>query len=111
MAETTPSKRTARAERRAYWQGHVQCWRASGQSKQAYCHEHGLKPANLYRWCAKLGDGQSQGPRFVPLQLPLVAGNGCVMELALGGGRVLRIGADADPRWVSQLVRELEREC
>lgn len=111
MAETTPSKRTPRVERRAYWQGHVQRWRASGQSKQAYCRDHGLKPANLYRWCAKLGDGQSQRPRFVPLQLPLLAGNGYVMELALGGGRVLRIGADADPRWVSQLVRELEREC
>ncbi len=61
MAETTPSKRTPRAERRAYWQGHLQRWRASGQSKQAHCREHGLKPANLYRWCAKesyRGQGQ-----------------------------------------------------
>ena len=86
-------------------------WRDSGQSKQAYCREHGLKPANLYRWCAKLGDGQRQGPRFIPVQLPRLAGNGYAMELVLSGGRVLRIGADADPLQVSQLVQALERVC
>ena len=74
MAEATPSKRTPRATRRAYWQGHVQRWRTSGQSKQAYCRKHRLKPANLYRWCAKLADGQRQGPRFVPVQLPMLGG-------------------------------------
>jgi hypothetical protein len=111
MAETTANKRTSRTERRAYWQAHVQGWRDSGQSKQAYCRDHGLKAANLYRWCAKLGDGQRKGPRLVPVQLPMLAGNGYAMELALSGGRVLRVGADVDPHWVSQLVRELEREC
>jgi hypothetical protein len=111
MAETNPSNRTPRAERRAYWQAHVQRWRDSGQSKQAYCREHGLKPANRYRWCAKLDDGQRQGPQLVPVQLPMLGGNGYAMEPALGGGRVLRIGADADPHWVCQLVRELERVC
>ena len=110
MAETTPNKRTSRAETRAYWQAHVQRWRDSGQSKQAYCREHGLRPANLYRWCAKLGEGQRPEPRFVPVQLPMV-GNGYPMEMVLGGGRVLRIGTDADPHRVSQLVQELERVC
>ena len=111
MAETNPTKRTSRVERRAYWQAHVEGWKDSGQSKQAYCRDHGLKPANLYRWCAKLGEGQRQGPRFVPVQLPVLAGNGYAMELELSGGRLLRIGADADPHRVCQLVRELERVC
>jgi hypothetical protein len=110
MAETPPNKRNARTETRAYWQAHVHRWRDSGQSKQAYCREHGLRAANLYRWCAKLGEGPRQGPRFVPVQLPMV-GNGYPMELVLGGGWVLRIGTDADPRRVSELVQELERIC
>jgi hypothetical protein len=110
MAETPPNKRTSRAETRAYWQAHVQRWRDSGQGKQAYCREHGLRAANLYRWCAKLGEGQRQGPRFVPVQLPMV-GNDYPMELVLGGGRVLRIGADVNPQRVCELVQALERQC
>lgn len=111
MAETTPIKSTSRAERHAYWQAQVEGWRDSGQSKQAYCRDHGLKPGNLYRWCAKLGDGPRQGPRFVSVQLPKLAGNGYAMELVLRGGRVLRIGPDADPLQVSQLVQALESVC
>lgn len=111
MAEVEQIKGTSRAERRAYWQAHVEQWRGGGQSKQAYCREHGLKPANLYRWCAKLDDGEHSGVRFVPVQLPTLTGNRYTLELTLSGGRVLRIGTDADPRWVSQVVRELERVC
>jgi hypothetical protein len=40
-----------------------------------------------------------------------MVGNAYPMELVLGGGRVLRIGTDADPRWVSELVQKLERVC
>jgi hypothetical protein len=44
------------------------------------------------------------------VQLPMV-GNDYPMELVLGGGRVLRIGADVNPQRVCELVQALERQC
>ncbi len=102
---------STREERRAYWQAQVEQWQRSGLSKQAYCREHGLTAASLYRWCAKLDDGKKAKPGFIPLRLSGVVANGFALELTLGDGRVVRIGSDADPVWVAQLVRELERAC
>ena len=100
-----------REGRRAYRQSQVQQWQRSGLSKQAYCREHGLKAASLYRWCARLRAGETTQPGFVPVRLPSIAANGYALELMLVNGGVLRIRADADPVWVSQVVRELERGC
>ncbi len=113
MTETVSEHGTVstREGRRAYWQLHVEQWQRSGQSKQAYCREHGLKAASLYRWCAKLRDGDLRRPGFIPLRLASIAPNDYALELMLRDARVLRVGADADPVWVSQLVRELERAC
>lgn len=113
MAEAVSEHETlsTREGRRAYWKSHVEQWQRSGQSKQAYCREHGLKPANLYRWCARLREAQETKPGFIPVRLSNVAPNGHVLELVLVDGRMLRMGADTDPVWVSQLVRELERQC
>ncbi len=113
MAEAVSEHGTdsTREARRAYWQAHLEQWKRSGLSKQAYCREHGLKAASLYRWCAKLGDGEKAKPGFIPLRLSSVVANGFALKLTLGDGRVLRIGTAVDPVWVAQLVRELERAC
>lgn len=113
MTEDVSEQRglSTRDERRAYWLAHVEKWQQSGQSKQAYCREHGLKAGSLYRWCAKLHRGEKLKPTFIPVRLPRVTDNGYALELMLVNGGVLRIGADADPAWVAQLVRELERLC
>lgn len=97
--------------RRAYWREHIEKWQQSGQSKQAYCREHSLKTANLYRWCAKLLKGEQRRPQFIPVRLPTLSANRYGLELMLVNGRVLRMGDDVDPVWVSQLVQELERAC
>ena len=113
MTEAVSDQETVltREGRRAYWQSQVRQWQRSGLSKQAYCREHGLKAASLYRWCARLRAGETTQPGFVPVRLPSVGANGYALELMLVNGGVLRIGAGADPLWVSQLVRELERGC
>ena len=113
MTEAVSEQETlsTREGRWAYWKSHVEQWKRSGLSKQAYCREHGLKAASLYRWCTRLRDREKAKPSFIPVRLPSIAANGYALELELVDGRMLRIGADADPVWVSQLVRELERRC
>ena len=112
MAEPQQKQKTSRAERRAYWQFHIAGWKESGQSKQAYCREHHLNPASFYRWHRILRGGESDhAPSFIPLRLPVVTANRYAIELRLADGRELRIGGDADPWWVAQLVRALETPC
>jgi len=41
-------------EREALWRRHVEAWRASGGTQQAYCEAHGLKAASLSYWHQRL---------------------------------------------------------
>ena len=111
MVEIQKSKPAGRVAKRAFWQSHMEGWKGSGQSKQAYCREHGLNSASFYRWHGKLVDGESKGPRFVSVHLPVAPSNGYAVEITLGNGRLVRIGRDADPVWVAHLVRALEAPC
>ena len=111
MADIQQSKKGTRAERRAYWQSHIAAWEMSGGSKQAYCREHGLTPGSFDRWHGKLRGVEANGSPFIPLRLPMRASSDYAIELTLGNGRSLRIGADADPAWIAQVVRALEAAC
>lgn len=41
-------------EREAYWRGHVDDWRASGETQRAYCERLGLKAPLLSYWQLRL---------------------------------------------------------
>jgi hypothetical protein len=43
-----------REDRRAFWRGHVQAWRQSGQRRDAYCAEHGLNAQTFNVWVGRL---------------------------------------------------------
>lgn len=100
MTEETSanSKLSTREGRRAYWREHIENWQQSGQSKQAYCREHGLKSASLYRWCGKLLRGEQRRPQFIPVRLPTIPAKRYAIELMLVNGRVLRIGDSSTAR-------------
>jgi hypothetical protein len=36
------------------WGQHVRAWRRSGQRREAYCHEQGLKPQTFNAWVGRL---------------------------------------------------------
>ncbi len=111
MAAVQEGQEAVGVERRAYWQSHVEGWKRSGQSKQAYCRERGLNRGSFQRWCGRLLREKPTPPQFIPVCLPKVPSAGYALELTLSNGRVLRIGDDADPAWVSQLVQALEGAC
>ena len=47
-------------ELEAHWRGHVDAWRASGDSQRAYYEEHGLRSHSLSCWHLRLA--QRSGP-------------------------------------------------
>lgn len=58
-----PSWGEWRRSRAAWWQGHVEARRASGESRTAYCRRQGLNPGGLYHWERKLGTASEDGRR------------------------------------------------
>ncbi len=82
------------SELEASWAEHLDAWRASGLSQNAYCRQHGLRPNRLSYWKRKLAapsDGDkpvacTQSPAFVPLHVShrAVTGNGLRLLLPNG---------------------------
>jgi hypothetical protein len=52
-----PSLAEWRQRRAAWWRGHVEARRASGESRTAYCRRNDLNPGGLYHWEHKLSGG------------------------------------------------------
>jgi hypothetical protein len=81
-----------RTERREAMLAHVAAWQQSGQSRKAYCAEHGLAINTLHHWCAR---SRRAGPRtgFSPVEVTAPPGlelhypNG--VRLLLPAGTVL----------------------
>lgn len=109
-ARTGRRKTGSREERRAYWREHIERWRQSGQSKQAYCRSQGLNPASFYRWQGKLNGVAKKTPGFIPVRLAKGLPS-YPIEVTLGNGVVIRLDNDADEALIRQLLPELGRGC
>ena len=92
-------------ELRAFWRGHVEQWRTSGQSQAAYCREHGLTDHRLRYWkrcfLPEAVAEEFSGPEgFLPVQLvsnstaPATVDSGITVRLPTGLGLELRSGFD-----------------
>jgi hypothetical protein len=53
-APKTGPTQSAQPDRRTFWFGHVQAWKASGLPRTVYCHQHGLSPHAFNAWVARL---------------------------------------------------------
>lgn len=62
-----------REEKRRYWSRHIQSWRQSGQTAQAYCRRHQLKSHQFQYWrqVFETPAGQRQAPKsgFIELNV------------------------------------------
>jgi len=127
-----------RRRRAGEWRGLVQEWRKSGETRDAFASARGVKPTTLGWWASELtrrsrlsptekratqGEpamflpvrvvGEAPGPRGIlafdarPREVG-PATSERYAEIALGGGRVLRIPLGADAAWVGQLVMALQ---
>ncbi len=101
------AKTTRRWGRRTpqQWQALLARQAASGQSVEAFCRDESITPGSFYRWRKQLGGKESlaqdtgqdsaQAPTFVDMGAvggaDSGAGDGWELELALGGGVVLRL--------------------
>ena len=83
-------------ERRDYWSRHIEAWRQSGQSRKAYCEEHGLSYWSMRDWIRKLAEpAEPASQRLVELERvgggAEHGGERAPMELVVGDRYVLRL--------------------
>ena len=118
-------------DRARHWRGLVDAWETSGLSQAEFCRRRGVKAVTFGWWKRRLkgarkptgglrgsGDGSKAHGHadFVEVALPQTApagestssaAPGCY-EIALNGGRVIRLPHAFEPRVVVQLVTVLE---
>ena len=90
------------------------CMAGSGQSRAVFAASRGIAPRTLSWWVWKLEqerDGEPDAPQFVPVEVAeerdRVASTDRAAAVMEHGTASILIGPDADPRWVTALVREL----
>ena len=83
-------------ERRDYWSRHIEAWRQSGQSRKAYCEEHGLSYWSMRDWIRKLAAAPAPASQGLVELAPVGdgtehGGERAPIELAVGDRYVLRL--------------------
>ena len=102
-------------ERRDYWSRHIEAWRQSGQSRKAYCEEHGLSYWSMRDWIRKLaGPAEPASQRLVELE-PVGGGaqhggERAPIELAVGDRYVLRLWPHLRAAQLREVLAILEGE-
>jgi hypothetical protein len=105
-----PSKATSEALS-GYWQQHIDVWRASSQSQQAFCKAHDLSYTRFMYWRRKLerqpaGDRDPSSSALVPViyRPPSTAAG---LSLVLPNGLELRGLAEDNLALAQQLLDRL----
>ena len=90
-------------ERRQFWLGHVQAWRASGLTQVAYCQQHGLKPKAFSYWSRQQRQGNPP-LTLVPVAVRPSSAHG-ELRLQHSSGWQLVVPTTRDSGWLAALLR------
>jgi hypothetical protein len=88
-------------------------WQASGKSAAAFAAEHDFSATRLAYWAKQIETGapNPKGPRFVAVpiaaRIPTTSRGARGVEIEVDG-LTLRVGDDADVRYVARLVAALQ---
>jgi transposase len=111
-------------DREQFWQDHIAGWKSSGLSLRLYSEEQGLKAGTLSYWSSRLkaqsaeAPAPSSGPEatFLAVRvaeptvaMPMPEPPDERIELALPGGRVVRVGRGFDAATLDRLLEVVER--
>lgn len=93
-------------------------YRRSGLSQRDFVQSHGLGLSTLAKWLREDRRTDVQPPKrndSVPFQevnlSPQFRPTGWAAEVALADGAVLRLSAQADTTWATELMQALRRPC
>lgn len=90
------------------WAHHIEQFRASGMTRVAYCHEHGLKVHQLGYYIGRANRSKHQDKKGTFARVAIAgltparwAGGA---RLCFGNGVSLEVEASPDPIWIAQVI-------
>jgi hypothetical protein len=97
-----------------FWRAHVQGWKRSGLSQQAYCGGQRLSLSGLKYWAAKLRSGRPRDNRLVEVThgMGRAAESGTAtttIELVVEGRYLLRVPAGTTKEHLANVLAAVER--
>ena len=109
------SKEGGEAQKKTYWQEHIQAWGQSGVSQAHYCKARSLPLSTFQYWRRKINQDSNDPPRFFPLAVmpsieALDKSSPGKLRVILGDRRfVLEIGEDFSETTLKKLIVALEQ--
>ena len=109
------SKEAGEAQKKTYWQEHIQAWEQSGLSQADFCKARSLALSTFQYWRRKIGQGCNDSPRFYPLAImpsieALDKSSPGILRVILGDRRfVLEIAEDFSEKALKKLIVILEQ--
>jgi hypothetical protein len=109
MEDKKTSREQVLAEKRRYWERHIQSWRVSGLSQTGYQRKHHLPKWQFFYWKRKFDrsvafDGVSLVPISLPPALPAAS-----LILVVNGRYRIEISEGFQPAVLEQVLRVVDR--
>ena len=109
--EAVPTTPLQGAERRRYWQEHIERWRSSGMTQKDYCRQNGLKWSTFHYWKQRLRE-KSSPLNIVQVSLGPVEVSNNVQDwhglvLLIGDLYKVQVGDEFNPATLARLVQTL----
>lgn len=109
---------TNQDEKRLTWQRHIEAWKSSGKTQQAYCDENNIRPNQMWYWNRQLrpkttadttqaAKQKHKGSAFVPVQIDPCDVHGQGLNIALPNGLVIQGITPQTLPWLNHLIREV----
>lgn len=107
------AKRSTTGDREQFWREQLRQYQASGQGVREFCQAAGLSVPSFYWWRreVRIRDARRRStnrPRFVPVRMAPRPARDSAVEVALAGGRLIRVGSDFDADHLRAVVAALE---
>lgn len=109
---------TKQEEKRFTWQRHIEAWKNSGKTQQAYCDENNIRAHQLWYWNRRLNPKgtvhttqaikpKKQGSAFVPVQVDKRDVNDQGLNIALPNGVVIHGITPSSIPFIKRLIQEI----
>ena len=96
------------AERRAYWEKHLNDWKNSGLTQKDYCSRENLTYGSFKNWRSQLiANTRLQAPSFIeatPVEPEKSPSNALVLQISLTNGSRIGVSAQASSRIIEQVL-------
>jgi hypothetical protein len=93
------------AQKRAYYEEHIQAWRHSGLSQEKYCEQANIAYGSFKSWPSKLKQNETVKTEFVEAKVPEPQDVGAILQISLPNGVRIGISSPKSNALVEQVLK------